>query len=153
MDQARLLECIKSQLKIASELLAILKEEEQAIAGRDLLTILDICQRKQETADRLASADLERQRVAEACALPLELPGLEVKLRPSAAESANLCKDLLTAIRACGELNRRNGRRIESRLGYLRQAFAVVTGQSLVPDLYGPAASKLQIRPRVLATA
>lgn len=102
-----------------------LESERQALDAGDSEALDLAGADKQATVLQLEQLDAERRQLLEA--------------QPSSATAIDaMWTDIVQALQRCHRLNQRNGAVVNQRLGLVRQALAVLTGQPGDTELYGP---------------
>jgi flagella synthesis protein FlgN len=107
-----------------AELADALASERTALLAADVPAIDAAGARKQALMQTLEQLDTERQQLATTAP------------RSAAAQQARW-QELLGRLRECRDLNQRNGGIVQQRLGSVRRALAILTGQDSETGIYG----------------
>lgn len=108
-----------------AELAGALEAERQALLAGDVAAIDATGTRKQALMQALERLDAERVQLS--AAAPQAAEALESRWQAS-----------LRQLQACRDLNLRNGGIVNQRLGSVRRALAILTGQDGDAGVYGP---------------
>lgn len=136
------LAAVVEDMRLATaELATVLEAERDALAGADAAALDRVGERKQALMQQLEQLDAER-----------------VQLGHSAPAAAHLLEpawqQVLGTLQICRDLNQRNGTLVGQRLGQVRRALAVLSGQSGEAGVYGPSGElHPALRPHSLAQA
>lgn len=106
------------------QLMQVLASERSALDASNSEALDQAGARKQALMQQLEQLDAERLQLSR------ELPDAAVRLEPVWA-------DIVHALRACQQLNQRNGNAVSQRLGQVRQALSILTGHVGESELYG----------------
>jgi flagella synthesis protein FlgN len=132
-----------------------------ATVGEMRLAVEQLAEALQAERTALETADVDtlNQAGADKHALMLRLEQLDVErvqLSQGAPEAtrtlAPMWQQILQSLRACQQLNQRNGYLVGVRLQQVRKALAVLTGNDVEPSIYGRAGElRTSLRPQTLA--
>lgn len=132
-----------------------------ATVGEMRLAVEQLAEALQAERTALETADVDtlNQAGADKHALMLRLEQLDVErvqLSQGAPEAtrtlAPMWQQILQSLRACQQLNQRNGYLVGVRLQQVRKALAVLTGNDVEPSVYGRAGElRTSLRPQTLA--
>jgi flagellar biosynthesis protein FlgN len=106
-----------------AELADALASERAALLAADVPAIDAAGARKQALMQALEQLDTERQQLAATA--------------PRSAAQQARWQELLGTLRECRDLNQRNGGIVQQRLGSVRRALAILTGQDSETGIYG----------------
>ena len=106
-----------------AELAGALASERAALLAADVPAIDAAGARKQALMQTLEQLDTERQQLAATA--------------PRSAAQQARWQELLGTLRECRDLNQRNGGIVQQRLGSVRRALAILTGQDSETGIYG----------------
>ncbi len=140
LDQA--LTATVGEMRLAVEQLAdALQAERSALETADVDTLNRAGADKHALMLRLEQLDVERVQLS--------------KGAPEATrELAPMWQQILQSLRACQQLNQRNGYIVGIRLQQVRKALAVLTGNDVEPSIYGRAGElRTSLRSQSLAEA
>lgn len=120
------LAAVVEDMRLATaELARVLEAEREALAGADATALDCAGERKQQLMLQLEQLDAERVQLGQAAPVAANL------LEP-------IWQQVLGTLQTCRDLNQRNGTLVSQRLGQVRKALAVLTGQSGEAGVYGP---------------
>jgi flagella synthesis protein FlgN len=125
-----------------TELAAALADEREALIAADALALDRAGERKQALMQQLEQLDAERVQM--------------LRLEPAAAARVEpRWREVLERLKACHQLNQRNGSLVSQRLTQVREALAVLSGQGGdAKGVYGPAGEmRTALRSHHLASA
>lgn len=140
LDQA--LTATVGEMRLAVEQLAdALQAERGALEAANVDTLNRAGADKHALMLRLEQLDAERVQLSQGA------PGASRTLAP-------MWQQILQSLRACQQLNQRNGYLVGVRLQQVRKALAVLTGNDVEPSVYGRAGElRTSLRPQTLAEA
>ena len=140
LDQA--LTATVGEMRLAVEQLAdALQTERTALAAADVQALNQAGASKHALMVRLEQLDSERVQLSQSA------PGASHALAP-------LWQQVLQSLRACQQLNQRNGYLVGQRLQQVRKALAVLTGNDIEPGVYSRGGElRTSLRPQTLAEA
>ncbi len=117
---------VVADMRLATGQLAeALEAERSALAEADAAALDLAGERKQQLMQQLEQLDAERVQLSHAS------PVAASQLEP-------VWQQVLGTLHTCRDLNQRNGILVNQRLGQVRKALAVLTGQSGEAGSYGP---------------
>ena len=116
---------VEDMRQASGQLADILEAERAALAAADPAGLDRAGERKQQLMQQLEQLDAERVQLSQ--------------VDPSAAyQLDSVWQQVLGTLRACRDINQRNGILVNQRLGQVRKALAVLAGQSGEAGAYGP---------------
>lgn len=117
---------------------ASLIEERMALGQTDVQALENAGKAKGKLLDRIDKLDIERRQLGEAA-------GIDSLNDPRWTHT-------LDRLRECRQLNEVNGRIVGQRIGHVRQALALISGESPGASTYGPnGVAKVNLRSATLA--
>lgn len=117
---------------------ASLIEERMALGQTDVQALETVGKAKGTLLDRIDRLDIERRQLGEAA-------GVDSLNDPRWTHT-------LERLRECRQLNEVNGRIVSQRMGHVRQALALISGESPGASTYGPnGVAKVNLRSATLA--
>ncbi|HET6433638.1 flagellar protein FlgN [Dyella sp.] len=125
--------------RAVDSLSAVLADEREALLSADVTALDAAGSRKQALMQLLEQLDAERLQLSRSA------PQTARELEPR-------WQALLQVLRGCREMNQHNGSVASQRLGSVRRALAVLTGQDADGGVYGRSGA-LQTRPRLQTLA
>ena len=127
--------------QVAGQLLAVLEAERDALDNASPAALDQAGTSKQAIMQQLEQLDAERIQLCR------EQPARQAALQPE-------WQRVMDALGQCHLLNQHNGRAVSQRLGQVRQALGVLTGQAGESALYGRSGElHASLRSQVLAAA
>lgn len=154
--RARLAGIIDDCREHTSRLEDLLDRELEALEAQDAEKLEEIAGRKQSLVSALDGLETERRALAAAAGCDIDGPGMEELLALCGADAglADAWQALLETAARCERNNRRNGAISLIRREQMRNAIAVLSGNTDVAPVYGPAGMEFgSSEPRELARA
>lgn len=133
---------LQSEYDIASELLAILNTERDALVTSETAIIEQVSKDKQPLVVKLEQLGRQREMIVQAGGFSSGKEGLNAFIANQSDVAATQLNSLLTQLRvvakACRENNQTNGGIVNVNRQYLHKAISVIRGRDTEITSYGP---------------
>ena len=133
---------LKAEKDAATSLLALLKNEREALSESDAEIMDEMSVKKQPFIVRLEQLGRQREGILQAEGFPAGKDGLEAFIANQQTTEASALNKLVKALRsialACKEHNQINGSIVNVNRQYLQKAMSILRGRDVAASSYGP---------------
>ena len=134
-----LLDHFKKESKVSTDLLSLLKDEEEALSHQNLQLLPEITSKKNNLIQEFLSLKSKRQQNLAPLGVPLEESNIASWIKKEKApELHTLWEELTQTLKSCQEINNLNGKMIQMLSASNRNALQVLVGKDPTQSIYGP---------------
>lgn len=133
---------LQAEHETASQLLALLRNERDALTESDTDVMNDVSAQKQPLVVSLEQLGRQREAVLQAAGFSSGKDGLEAFIENQTQQEISVLNRTLSALKkvakACQEHNQINGGIVNVNRQYLQKAMSILRGRDVNPSSYGP---------------